>query len=114
MTLGMNVTTGTAIADLEAHVRQSIADIITTPIGSRVMRREYGSLVPDLIDQPLNRTTVLRLYAATAAAIMRWEPRVKIAGIQMGFNAPAGAIVEVKCSLLDADLTITVPVGSTA
>ncbi|MGD7246543.1 GPW/gp25 family protein, partial [Ralstonia pseudosolanacearum] len=50
---GMNSSTGRAIAD-RPHLAQSIGDILTTPIGSRVMRRDYGSEVPDLIDQPLN------------------------------------------------------------
>lgn len=113
MTLGMNVSAGTRMDELEAHVRQSIADIITTPVGTRVMRREYGSLVPDLIDQPLNRTTVLRLYAATAAAIMRWEPRVKISRIWMGYTGPGQAVVEVTCRLLTQELNISVPVGAT-
>ena len=34
----MNRTTGTAISGLE-HLRQSVGDILSTPIGSRVMRR---------------------------------------------------------------------------
>ena len=49
----MNRATGRRITAAD-HLRQSVADIITTPIGSRVMRRDYGSLVPALIDQPHN------------------------------------------------------------
>ena len=47
----MSRTTGQRLEPL-AHLRQSIGDILSTPIGSRVMRREYGSLVPALIDKP--------------------------------------------------------------
>lgn len=36
--------------------------ILATPMGSRVMRCEYGSLVPELLDHPLNGATVVRLY----------------------------------------------------
>lgn len=93
--IDMNKTAGIGINSLQAHVRQSISDIITTPVGSRVMRREYGSLIPDLIDQPINQTTLLRIYAATAAAVMRWEPRIKISRISMRYVEPAGALVEV-------------------
>ncbi len=60
------------------HVKQSISDILTTPLNSRVMRREYGSELPDLIDQPMNPRGKMRLYAATAGAIRRWEPRVTL------------------------------------
>ena len=50
---------------LSDHIRQSIADILFTRIGSRVQREEYGSLLPELIDQPLNEATRLRVAAAT-------------------------------------------------
>lgn len=76
----MNRHTGRALGDLE-HLRQSITDIITTWIGSRIMRRTYGSLVPPLIDQPGNAATRIRLYAAIASALMQWEPRVSLASI---------------------------------
>ncbi len=72
---GMSSKTGRAI-ELADHVRQSIANILTTPVGSLVMHREYGSVLPYLIDAPNNDATVLRLYAAAVAAITRWESRV--------------------------------------
>ncbi|SIQ10879.1 GPW/gp25 family protein [Marinobacterium stanieri] len=108
---GMHRQSGTLIDNLDAHVRQSIGDIITTPIGSRVMRREYGSLIPELVDQPLTRTTILRLYAATAAAIMRWEPRFKISRISLELRSPAGAMIEVAGRIGTAPVTINTPVG---
>ena len=66
-----------------AHLAQSITDILTTPIGSRVMRRDYGSNLPDLIDQPMNGFTRLRLFAATAGALQRWEPRIRVAQVEV-------------------------------
>ncbi|MCV6588938.1 MAG: hypothetical protein OIF57_07920 [Marinobacterium sp.] len=48
---GMDSVTGKPLADM-AHIRQSITNILTTPIGTRVMRRDYGSVLPDLIDRP--------------------------------------------------------------
>ena len=77
----MNRTTGKAITGLD-HLRQSLGDILTTPIGSRVMRREYGSLVPELIDHPDNIATQVRVYAAMASALMRWEPRFRLTRIE--------------------------------
>lgn len=40
---GMSRETGKAL-DEAAHISQSIRDILTTPVGSRLMRRTYGSL----------------------------------------------------------------------
>lgn len=73
----MSATTGRRLDDL-SHLRQSITDILSTPLGARVMRREYGSLLPDLVDAPLDGVTVLDIIQATAGAIGRWEPRVAV------------------------------------
>ncbi|MCE1782060.1 baseplate assembly protein, partial [Enterobacter hormaechei] len=51
MYLGMNRQTGRSLTDLD-HVRQSVSDILLTPVGSRLERRTYGSLLPELIDWP--------------------------------------------------------------
>lgn len=57
------------------HVKQSVEDILTTPLNTRVMRRDYGSALFDLIDKPLNSETKLDIIAATAEALSRWETR---------------------------------------
>jgi len=53
MYLGMNSDTGEAITDIE-HIRQSVRNILITPEGSPIGRREYGSLLLVLIDKALN------------------------------------------------------------
>jgi hypothetical protein len=53
---GMNAA-GTGTLTDEDHVWQSVNDILLTPVGSRLMRRNYGSLCPDLIDSPQNDVT---------------------------------------------------------
>ncbi|MDH4585635.1 baseplate assembly protein [Pseudomonas sp. BN415] len=107
----MNRETGLGIGLLE-HIRQSVADILTTPIGSRVMRREYGSQVPDLIDQPTNGDTVVRLYAATAIALMRWEPRVRLTRVQFfRGNNPGSVTLALEGTRVDTNeqLNLQVP-----
>lgn len=86
----MDARTGRAIDGVE-HLRQSINDILTTPINSCVMRREYGSLIPELIDQPFNGATRMKLYGATATALMRWEPRIRLTRIELVAGAEPGA-----------------------
>ena len=77
---GINNTTGKSLSGI-AHLKQSINDILSTPIGSRVMRREYGSRLFELIDAPLNAETIIDLYAATAEALKRWEPRFELKSV---------------------------------
>ncbi|PHM38585.1 GPW/gp25 family protein [Xenorhabdus innexi] len=74
---GMSSQTGGALSDSD-HIRQSITDILMTPLGSRVMRREYGSLLPDLIDQPQNPALRLKIMSACYMALLHWEPRIRL------------------------------------
>ncbi|MGM0825697.1 MAG: GPW/gp25 family protein [Pseudomonadota bacterium] len=74
---GINAQTGRSLSGIN-HLRQSIRDILTTPIGSRVMRRDYGSRLFELVDAPMNSATIIDLYAATAEALAQWEPRFRL------------------------------------
>lgn len=90
---GLSRRTGrTVSAQSEEYVCQSVADIVTTPIGSRCMLRDYGSYVPELVDQPLNAITRLKLYGATAMAIMRWSRRARLKRVQLDVNTPAAGL----------------------
>lgn len=83
--MGMNAATGRKLEGLD-HIRQSVTDIITTPIGSRVMRRDYGSLVPELIDMPQSDALLMQVYAATVIAVKRWEPRLQVTGVRRNIS----------------------------
>ncbi|HFX2802444.1 TPA: GPW/gp25 family protein [Pseudomonas aeruginosa] len=108
---GMNASTGRTVSDRQ-HLVQSIADVLTTPIGSRVMRREYGSNLPDLIDWPHNGATRLQAYAATAMALMRWEPRLRLSRVQLSLGAqPGEAVLDLEGTITDTNepLNLRVP-----
>lgn len=81
---GLNARTGEPLSDW-GHVEQSIRKILTTPIGSRVMRRTFGSDLPDLVDRKMTAANILKVYSAAALVILRWEPR---------FRMSAGRIVK--------------------
>ena len=72
---GMDRYTGKALDEL-AHIRQSIADILSTRLGVRVMRRAYGSRLYTLVDDPVDQRFRVEVQAAVAEAVRRWEPRV--------------------------------------
>jgi len=75
--IGMDSNSGAALGGID-HLRQSIRNILTTPIGSRVMRRDYGSRLYQLVDAPANRSTLLDIYTAVAEALATWEPRLDL------------------------------------
>lgn len=113
---GMNRYTGKAMSEMD-HIRQSIADIITTPLGARVMRREYGSLVFELIDRPLNGAVLLQLYVCVYDAVTRWEQRVEMLSMSIADSARAGALqlrVELRHVSSGERYTDTVTVKGTA
>ncbi|MEL6477620.1 MAG: GPW/gp25 family protein [Pseudomonadota bacterium] len=88
--IGASRNTGARLAG-DLHLSQSISDILSTPLGSRVMRREYGSRLPDLIDAPMNPLTFIDVYQAVAEALNRWEPRVLLTRIRIEAAEP-GAV----------------------
>ena len=90
--IGLSRLTGQRI-DGDAHLRQSLHDLMTTPIGTRVMRRDYGSLLPYLIDQPASPRLLMQLRAAILHAILRWEPRVRPVAIRLSIDAQGRAVL---------------------
>lgn len=67
-------------------MRQSVIDILSTPKNSRVLLRDYGSELPDLIDNPQDESTRVRIVGATASALARWEPRLTLKRVQVVRN----------------------------
>ena len=87
---GLDRNTG-RLMEADAHLAQSIADILSTPIGTRVMRREYGSDLPALIDAPINGETLVDVTLAVAEALDRWEPRFRLRQVEV-VAAEAGRV----------------------
>lgn len=88
---GINAQTGQPLSGID-HLRQSIRDILTTRIGTRVMRRDYGSRLPTLVDNPMTPRLAIELYSATAEALARWEPRFKLTRVRIA-SAMLGQVV---------------------
>ncbi len=87
---GTSRTTGRALS-FDEHLAQSIHDILSTPKGTRVMRRNYGSDLPNLIDAPMNGETMVDLFAETADALAKWEPRFVLRKVEI-MQASAGKV----------------------
>jgi phage baseplate assembly protein W len=78
--MGMDRTTGLLMTG-SAHLAQSIADILTTPLGSRRERPEYGSHLPRMVDLPVNAGWIAAAQAEIARNLVRWEPRIKVSKV---------------------------------
>ena len=80
--IGMDRRTGLPISGVE-HLRQSIEDILTTPLGSRLMRPEYGSTIRRFLDLPVSEGWKSAVQAEAARALKRWEPRLELTQVQV-------------------------------
>jgi len=89
--IGMSAATGMPLQGIE-HLRQSISDILTTPLGSRIMRRTYGSLAFELIDRAANATGEMLLKAVCADALAKWEPRLRLKRIALSTVTISGGV----------------------
>jgi len=80
--IGMDRRTGLPISGVH-HLRQSIEDILTTPLGSRLMRPEYGSTIRRFVDLPVSEGWKSAVQAEAARALKRWEPRLELTQVQV-------------------------------
>jgi len=110
--IGMNRDSGSTLTDLD-HIRQSVRDILLTPLGARVMRRQYGSLLSALIDQPQNEALRLQIMSACYLALLQWEPRIKLTAISFEADYSGAMMVELTGNRTDnaQPLSLTVPVS---
>ncbi|WP_272691680.1 MULTISPECIES: GPW/gp25 family protein [Providencia] len=99
---GMNRMDGALISDIE-HIRQSVRDILITPIGSRIARRNYGSLLSELIDQPQNPALKLQLMSACYTALIKWEPRILLTRINLSSSEAAQMVIDIEATNQDTN-----------
>ncbi|MGO2506331.1 MAG: GPW/gp25 family protein [Psychrobacter alimentarius] len=99
---GINRHNGQAINSLE-HLKQSLHDILTTPIGSRVMRRDYGSMLPFLLDQPMNARTLMQMRASIVHCLSKWERRVTPTSILIAGSASTGIDITIEYKTKDIE-----------
>lgn len=102
------------LLDRQDDISQSVLTILTTPIGSRVRRRDYGSLLPDLVDSPANAAGILAIIAATADAITRWERRVVFNGasVDPSFDGQMGLFLDLTDRETGEPIRLTLPLGT--
>ncbi|MEJ8675518.1 GPW/gp25 family protein [Chromobacterium amazonense] len=112
--IGLNPATGRSLSG-DDHLRRSIACILTTPRGSRIARRTFGSLLPELIDQPLNGKTRMQAMAASVMALAEWEPRIELSRVllNVGTGDQAGRLtIDIQAKRRDSGqhLAYSIPV----
>ncbi len=78
--VNLNVNSGSPqekVFNLDS-IQNSIVTILNTRKGSRVFNRRFGSLLEDILFEPMDQSTTNQIKSALLDAIREWEPRVKI------------------------------------
>ncbi|WP_067517843.1 GPW/gp25 family protein [Endozoicomonas ascidiicola] len=90
----IDIQTGQPL-DRAGRLRQSVTTILTTPVTSEPMRREFGSNIFKLIDKNVTATWLTSLYAEAAEAISRWEPDFQVTGFEPVMSTPGNVAVHI-------------------
>ena len=85
-----DAVTGMPVAG-DDWLRTAIRDVLTTPLGSCVMRRTYGSRLFKLIDAPMTPGLLADIVAASAEALLAWLPMLKLKTVKV-LTAVAGVL----------------------
>ncbi len=67
---------GFALVEGEDNVAQSIEMILSTALGERQMRFDFGSALPQLIFQPITNSTLAEIEESARQALRDWERRI--------------------------------------
>lgn len=67
----------------ETAIQQSLLTIFGTIPGSRIFRPEFGSIVEQLLFEPISMKTANNIESIIRNAVQRWEPRITLSNIVM-------------------------------
>lgn len=100
---GVDRLTGRPL-DGYAHAVQSLGVIFTTGFGSRVMRRWFGSLIPEMLGRSLTPDTLVRVFTALYVA-MAFEPRLALKKVNV-LASPETVHAALRAGRIDIELEI--------
>jgi len=86
-------------------VKQDIVNHIFTRKGERVMMSNFGTIIPDLVFEPLDELTIRKVHDEVLQVI-NFDPRVKVIDFTVTPNFNAQSIT-VSANLLYIELNIT-------
>lgn len=86
---------GVAPSLFEDAVRQSVWLILATAPGERVMRPDFGCRIHDLLFAAAGAATIGLAAQAVREALVRWEPRIELLGVDVAPDRAEPALLRV-------------------
>jgi phage baseplate assembly protein W len=93
--LGTDATGRVALVAHDREVEQAIRLILGTACGERPMRPEFGCRIHDHVFGPATSATAGRVAYDVRQALERWEPRIEVLDVGVGFDAIAVGVLNV-------------------
>lgn len=86
--VGLDAAGEVALAVHEQDIRQAIWIILGTARGERVMRPDFGAGLRDFVFEPVNTTTMALVQNRVEGALITWEPRIDLLGVDVTADSP--------------------------
>jgi phage baseplate assembly protein W len=81
--LGVDTTGRIALSEYEDDIREALRIILLTSKGERLMRPDFGASLHDFVFESMSATTMGRVQAAVTDALIKWEPRIQVIGVNV-------------------------------
>jgi len=75
-----------AVAEYEASVEQGIRVVLSTALGERVMRPDFGCAIHELVFATNSAATRGMAQHYVREALLRWEPRIEVLSIGIHYR----------------------------
>lgn len=86
----------------EDTIRRALWLVLSTAVGERVMRPEFGCGLSDFVFAAPGRETLGRLAHAVERAVIQWEPRVALESVDVRGDPadPARVLIDLRVQIL--------------
>lgn len=92
--LGVDATGAIRLTRGADDLDQSIAMVLMTARGERLMRPEFGCRIWDLLFEPITPTLIGQIDRAVRDALAQWEPRIVVETVECRESVPTpGAVL---------------------
>ncbi|HEY4025341.1 MAG TPA: GPW/gp25 family protein [Candidatus Dormibacteraeota bacterium] len=84
-----------ALVSHEREIEESIRLILGTAFGERPMRPDYGCAIHDYVFAGVDADVAARIAVAVRASLVRWEPRIEVEDVEIGFDPDDAALITI-------------------
>lgn len=87
-----NVSGNTAMSSGVQDIMESLGILLSTTLGERIMRPEYGCNLKDYVFDPMNATMDAYIKKLVEDAIIYYEPRITLEKVKVDVRANEGVM----------------------